>query len=170
MPFSTYRDTWGIPHLKADSETELAYAQGYNVALDRGWQIEVDRQRAKGTSASFLGREHLEWDKFARRTKIDETARICYQNLNPKTRHWVLSFVKGINGAVGKCKASAFDEHGISAQPWEPWTPISVWFSTHILMGGFASKLWKEELINRLGDYLDCFSSEEYTSHCYWHW
>ena len=165
MPFSTYRDTWGIPHLKADSETELAYAQGYNVALDRGWQIEVDRQRAKGTSASFLGREHLEWDKFARRTKIDETARICYQNLNPKTRHWILSFVKGINGAVGKCKASAFNEHGISAQPWEPWTPISVWFSTHILMGGFASKIWKEEVINRLGeDYLDCFSSEDFTS------
>ncbi len=165
MPFSTYRDTWGIPHLKADTESELAFAQGYNAALDRGWQIEVERQRAKGTSASFLGCEHLEWDKFARRTKIDETARICYQNLKPKTRTWIRSFVKGINAAVGQCKQSAFDEHGISAQPWEPWTPISVWFSTHILMGGFASKLWKEEVINRLGEeYLDCFSSENFGS------
>ena len=165
VPFNTYRDTWGIPHLKADTEIELAFAQGYNAALDRGWQIEVERQRVKGTSASFLGREHLEWDKFARRTKIDETARICYQNLNFETRHWILSFVKGINAAVGKCDASAFDEHGISAQPWEPWTPISVWLSTHILMGGFASKLWKEEVIKRLGEeYLNCFSSENFTS------
>ncbi len=161
MSFSIYRDTMGIPHLKADTDIELAFAQGYNAALDRGWQLEVERQRANGTSASFLGRAHLEWDKFARRTKIDETARICYQNLSPKTRKWIRSFVKGINAAVGHCEASAFEEHGISAQPWEPWTPISVWFSTHILMGGFASKLWKEEVINRLGEeYLDYFSSE----------
>ena len=162
MPFSTYRDTMGIPHLKADTEIELAFAQGYNVALDRGWQIEVERQRANGTSASFLGRAHLEWDKFARRTKIAETARICYQNLSPKTRQWIRSFVKGINAAVGHCESSAFDEYGISAQPWEPWTPISIWFSTHILMGGFANKFWKEEVIKRLGEeYLDCFSSED---------
>jgi len=71
------------------------------------------------------------------------------------------SYVKGINAGVGLCKEKAFEEHGICAQPWEPWTPISVWFSTHILMGGFASKLWKEEVIIRLGEeYLDYFSSE----------
>lgn len=162
MSFEIYRDRWGIPHIKASSEHELAYAQGFNAAVDRGWQLEVDRLRAKGISAAALGKDYLEWDKFARRSKLDETAIICFQQLDSDTREWICQYVKGINAGIGTNKHTAFEKHQIEPQAWEPWTPISVWFSTHILMGGFPSKIWREELIQRLGEeYLNHFTSED---------
>ncbi|MGO4432466.1 penicillin acylase family protein [Paenarthrobacter sp. RAF9] len=44
----TYRDTWGIPHLWAGSANELAFLQGHNAAIDRSWQIELERWRSEG--------------------------------------------------------------------------------------------------------------------------
>lgn len=35
---------------------------------------------------------------------------------------------------------------------WEPWTPLGVWLSTHILFAGFPTKLWREEVAHRLGE------------------
>ncbi|MFD0069456.1 penicillin acylase family protein, partial [Streptomyces sp. NPDC127574] len=55
MTAEIYRDAWGIPHLRAESAQELAHAQGRVTAVDRAWQLEVERHRSQGTSASFLG-------------------------------------------------------------------------------------------------------------------
>lgn len=51
----TYRDDWGIPHLRASDALQLAFGQGENAASDRAWQIEVERHRSQGTTAASLG-------------------------------------------------------------------------------------------------------------------
>ncbi|MFI6543542.1 GNAT family N-acetyltransferase [Streptomyces prunicolor] len=104
MTTQIYRDTWGIPHLRADSADELAHAQGRVTALDRGRQIEVERHRAQGTSASFLGVRALPWDLFARRVRLDDTARRCFVALekrDPETARWVRAYVDGVNEGLG---------------------------------------------------------------------
>ena len=75
--YRVYRDTWGIPHLRADDPYELAFAQGRVTALDRAWQIEVERRRATGTSAAVLGPEAVPWDRFARQVRLADTAQRC---------------------------------------------------------------------------------------------
>ncbi|MET9970317.1 penicillin acylase family protein, partial [Streptomyces sp. NPDC006356] len=62
MTGEIFRDAWGIPHLRADDARRLARVQGRVTALDRAWQLEVERHRSQGTSASFLGAEALPWD------------------------------------------------------------------------------------------------------------
>ncbi|MFD2176130.1 GNAT family N-acetyltransferase [Veronia pacifica] len=164
MPIKIYRDKWGIPHIKANSELELVFAQGYNAAIDRGWQIEVDRLRAKGVSASVFGKKYIEWDKFARRVKFDDIAEECWKNLAPDNRQWVREYVKGINAGIRINSNPAFSKFGITPKQWDPWTPISMWISNHILMGGFASKIWREEVIECLGEeYLDYFKTEDFS-------
>ena len=104
MTTQIYRDTWGIPHLRADSADELARAQGRVTALDRAGQIEVERHRAQGTSASFLGVRALPWDLFARRVRLDDTARRCFEALekrDPETARWVRAYVDGVNEGLG---------------------------------------------------------------------
>ncbi|MEV6506357.1 GNAT family N-acetyltransferase [Streptomyces sp. NPDC051642] len=100
MTTQIYRDAWGIPHLRGGSADELARAQGRVTALDRGRQIEVERHRAQGTSASFLGVHALPWDLFARRVRLDDTARRCFEALekrDPETARWVRAYVDGVN-------------------------------------------------------------------------
>ncbi|MFH8802747.1 penicillin acylase family protein [Streptomyces sp. NPDC017936] len=252
-PEGVFRDAWGIPHLRAGDARALARLQGLVTARDRAWQLEVERHRARGTSASFLGPEALPWDRFVRRARLDDTARRCFATLeerDPETADWVRSYVDGVNeglaataadlgagahstaggsgtgtrataGGSGEGAPSAADgagegarstaggsgdgapsavggagedtpsavggsgEGASSAAPgpgdlprvagasggvpdggpapeflrvglapgrWEPWTPLAVWLSTHILFAGFPAKLWREEAVRHLGE------------------
>ncbi|MFG3506528.1 penicillin acylase family protein [Streptomyces sp. NPDC047821] len=154
MTVTTYRDAWGIPHLRASDALRLARGQGENAALDRAWQIEVERHRSQGTTASFLGEDALSWDRLARRARLDDTARRCFENLDEPTAAWVSAYVDGVNAGLvrGASAAPEFAATGLEPRLWEPWTPLGVWLAHHILFAGFPTKLWREEVARRLGD------------------
>ncbi|MEU7163105.1 penicillin acylase family protein [Streptomyces morookaense] len=153
MTFEVYRDPWGIPHLRADDAGELAFAQGHNAAVDRAWQLEVERHRAQGTSASFLGAAAVGWDRLARRTRLADTARRCFARLDAKTADWVRRYVDGVNAglAEGAGRAPEFAATGLVPGAWQPWTPLAVWLSHHLLFAGFPAKLWREHVARTLG-------------------
>ncbi|MGW7370185.1 penicillin acylase family protein, partial [Streptomyces sp. NPDC054841] len=107
MTTEVYRDAWGIPHLRASSALELAFAQGRNAAVDRGWQIEVERHRVQGTTAAFLGAEAVVWDRFARQARLADTARRCFANLDADTAAWVRAYVDGVNAGLSEGAGAA---------------------------------------------------------------
>ncbi|NEB05984.1 penicillin acylase family protein [Streptomyces sp. SID13726] len=154
MSIEIYRDAWGIPHLRADGARELARAQGRVTARDRAWQLEVERHRAQGTSAAFLGAGALSWDTLARRVRLDDTARRCFRALerrDPETADWVRAYVDGVNDELPGTEAPEFARAGLAPGRWEPWTPLGVWLAVHLLFAGFPAKLWREEAIRHLG-------------------
>ncbi|MFH9416273.1 penicillin acylase family protein [Streptomyces rochei] len=154
MSAETYRDAWGIPHLRAATAGELARAQGRVTARDRAWQLEVERHRAQGTSASFLGPGALSWDRLARRARLADTARRCFAALedkDPETAAWVREYTDGVNEGLAACDAPEFARTGLAPGRWEPWTPLAVWLATHILFAGFPAKLWREHITAHLG-------------------
>ncbi|MFF7447740.1 MULTISPECIES: penicillin acylase family protein [unclassified Streptomyces] len=150
MSAEIYRDQWGVPHLRAGSVRELARAQGRVTARDRAWQLEVERHRARGTSAAVLGADALPWDRFARRARLDDTARRCFATLSgqdPETAAWVRAYVDGVNEQLAE-ESLPLGTPG----RWEPWTPLGVWLATHVLFAGFPAKLWREQAIRHLGE------------------
>ncbi|MEV0243380.1 penicillin acylase family protein [Streptomyces sp. NPDC050674] len=164
MATEIYRDAWGIPHLRAGSAAGLARAQGLVTARDRAWQLEVERHRAQGTSAAFLGDGALAWDRFARRARLDDTARRCFADLesqDPETARWVRAYVDGVNEGLAGGTAPEFARTGLTPGRWEPWTPLGVWLATHILFAGFPAKLWREQVAAHLGaDAIGLFATD----------
>ncbi|MFF8840941.1 penicillin acylase family protein [Streptomyces sp. NPDC015130] len=157
MSIEVYRDAWGVPHLRAADPQELAFAQGRVTARDRAWQLEVERHRAQGTTAAFLGAAEAGWDTFVRRARLADTARRCFERLEASdapTAAWVRAYVDGVNDGLadGASRAPEFAETGLAPERWEPWTPLAVWLSTHILFAGFPTKLWREQVARRLGE------------------
>lgn len=155
--YEVFRDPWGIPHLRASDELRLAHAQGRVTAFDRAWQLEVERHRAQGSSASFLGPDSVGWDRFARQCRLADTARLCYEAMeagDPGTAAWVRAYVDGVNDglAEGAARDERFARTGLAPAPWEPWVPLAIWIATHILFAGFATKLWRERVARALGD------------------
>ncbi len=55
QPVEIIKDRWGISHIYAKSEGDLFFTQGYNVARDRLFQLEMWRRQATGTVAEILG-------------------------------------------------------------------------------------------------------------------
>ncbi|MFF1545201.1 penicillin acylase family protein [Streptomyces sp. NPDC058291] len=154
MTTEIYRDAWGVPHLRAGGALALARLQGLVTARDRAWQLEVERHRARGSSAAFLGPDALSWDRFVRRARLDDTARRCFAELarrDPETADWVRAYVDGVNEGLSGADAPEFTAVGLAPGRWEPWTPLAVWLATHILFAGFPAKLWREEVSRRLG-------------------
>ncbi|MER5734748.1 penicillin acylase family protein [Streptomyces sp. NPDC002262] len=157
MSIEVYRDAYGVPHLRAADPAELAFAQGRTTARDRAWQLEVERHRAQGTTAAFLGAAEAGWDVFVRRARLADTARRCLERLeesDPETADWVRAYVDGVNDglAEGARRAPEFAATGLAAGRWEAWTPLAVWLSTHILFAGFPTKLWRERVATGLGE------------------
>ncbi|MFR9790352.1 penicillin acylase family protein [Streptomyces sp. MB22_4] len=156
MTGETYRDAYGIPHVRAADVHELARAQGRVTAVDRAWQLEVERHRAQGTSASFLGSADVPWDVLARRSRLADTARRCLAALerrDAETARWVRAYADGVNEGLpaGARRTPEFARTGLTPGRWEPWTPLAVWLSTHLLFAGFPAKLWREQVIRHLG-------------------
>ncbi|KAB1912845.1 penicillin acylase family protein [Micromonospora sp. AMSO31t] len=147
------RDAWGVPQLWGNSVEELARLQGRAAALDRAWQIEVERWRAEGRLAEHLGPGELGWDRFARRARLADTAARCFRRLSPATRRWVTAYVDGVNAGLAEGAASApeFSATGCAPGRWRPWSPLGVFLVQHILFGTFPNKLWRAHVEATLG-------------------
>uniref|UniRef100_UPI0035AEEA9E penicillin acylase family protein n=1 Tax=Micromonospora aurantiaca (nom. illeg.) TaxID=47850 RepID=UPI0035AEEA9E len=147
------RDQWGVPQLWAGDADALARLQGRVAAVDRAWQISVERWRAEGRLAAHVGPAELAWDRFARRVRLDDTARRCYERLDPDTRRWVEAYVDGVNSglAEGAAGAPEFAATGTAPEPWQPWSPLGVFLVQHVLFSTFPNKLWHAHVARTLG-------------------
>lgn len=67
-------DERGVPHIRAENETDLYRALGYVHAQDRLFQMEVMRRLARGELAEILGPKLLDTDKLFRSLRIRERA------------------------------------------------------------------------------------------------
>ncbi|MET0425237.1 MAG: penicillin acylase family protein [Actinoplanes sp.] len=132
-----YRDGYGIPHLRADSVGELAFLQGRVTATDRRQQLEIDRRRSEGLLAELIGPAGLPWDRLARRTRLDDTARRSFIKLDAETRAWLTAYAEGVRAT------------GLT---WHPWSSLGVFLARHILFGSFPMKLFRSHVERTLGE------------------
>ncbi|WP_028652559.1 penicillin acylase family protein [Nocardioides halotolerans] len=136
-----FRDAYGVPHVRADDELDLARGQGWVTARDRAWQLEYQRRRATGTAAEVLGPAQLPWDTWARQTRIVDTARRALVALSDESRAFVSAYVEGVNAGL-HADAPELTRLGIAPQPWEPWTPLAVFHAQHLLFANVGGTLW----------------------------
>jgi penicillin amidase len=147
----TYRDAYGVPHVRATSVLDLAEGQGRVTAQDRAWQLEYLRRRATGTAAEVLGGRLVDWDVLARRTRMADTGRRAFDGLDAETQAFVTSYVDGLNDGL-HADAPELLELGLTPERWEPWTPLAVFHAQHVLFAALPDKLWRQRVRDELGD------------------
>ena len=59
-------DRWGIAHIYAGDVRDAFFLQGYNVAGDRLWQIDLWRKRGLGLLSKDFGPTYVAQDRAAR--------------------------------------------------------------------------------------------------------
>src|SRR5687768_15249621 len=64
------RDEWGVPHIYARSVDDLFFAQGFVVAQDRLWQMEIWRRTGEGRVAELVGPAGVPHDRLYRLLKF----------------------------------------------------------------------------------------------------
>ena len=98
-------DVWGIPHIYAENEHDLFFLQGFNVARDRLWQIDLWRKRGLGLLAKDFGAAYVEQDKALRLFLYRGDMNTEWASYGPKAKSYAESFVAGINAYVADVQA-----------------------------------------------------------------
>jgi penicillin G amidase len=142
------RDAWGVPQLWARDVMALSRLQGRVVGLDRAWQVECQRWRSEGRLAEHVGASGVEWDVFARRVRLDDTARRCFEALDPETAEWVAAHAEGVSAGLAEAAAVTPElaAAGVEPAPWHPWTPVGVLLAQHVLFNAVPAKLWRDRV------------------------
>src|SRR5207247_8560821 len=68
------RDVWGIPHIRAGSLADMAEAQGYVMAQDRLFQMDVLRRVARGQLSEIVGSKAITMDRQLRMLRLGAAA------------------------------------------------------------------------------------------------
>ena len=63
-PVTIVRDEYGVPHIFGETEVGVFYGQGFAVAEDRLFQLEINRRAAEGCLSEIFGCDFLEFDKY----------------------------------------------------------------------------------------------------------
>jgi penicillin amidase len=144
QPVEIVKDHWGISHIYAKNEADLFFAQGYNVARDRLFQLEMWRRQATGTVAEILGKKEVKRDIGNR---LFQFRGDLSQELNwyhPRGAAIVEAFVKGVNAYIGETEKNLalltpeFKMLGI--QPGK-WTAAVVLSRFNALLGNIDEEL-----------------------------
>jgi penicillin amidase len=99
-PVEIIRDRWGIAHIYAQNQDDLFFAQGFNVASDRLFQLELWRRQAMGTVAEILGKKALRRDIGARLLKFRGDIKEDLNFYHPQGEEIISAFVRGINAYI----------------------------------------------------------------------
>lgn len=93
-------DRWGIPHIRAGSLRDLFFAQGFNAARDRLWQLDLWRKRGLGLLAADFGPGYLAQDRAARLFAYRGDMAAEWAAYAPDAKEICTAFTAGINAFI----------------------------------------------------------------------
>ena len=148
-----HRDPWGIPHIQAEGEADLFFAQGFATAQDRLWHMDFDRHQALGRWSEWAGPAGLDRDRLLRAAGMGRTAKLDYEASSPQARAMLDAYAAGVNAFLATTTALPVEYQllGQRPEPWESWHCLAVYKMRNSLLGTFESKLWRTRLAQVVG-------------------
>ncbi|MBC6699849.1 penicillin acylase family protein [Hymenobacter puniceus] len=116
-----------VPHIFAQNDHDLYYAQGYLTARDRLWQMDFIAHVAAGRLSEIVGPARLETDRFFRRMGLPFGARrsLDLAMTDPVTRTVLTSYANGVNAYISTLTPQTLPfEYKLLDYAPEPWEPL----------------------------------------------
>ena len=145
-------DSYGVPHIYAQSEEDAYYALGYVHAQDRLFQMEMLRRAAGGRLSEILGEDLLPVDKLFRTLGLNKFAKEHAEKfLSSDTAAFqkaALAYQKGINQYIKTGKTPL--EFTIIGIPKEEFKPDDIYLAVGFMSFGFAEGLRADPVLEKI--------------------
>jgi len=156
-PVNVLRDRWGVAHIYANNQHDLFFAQGFVVAQDRLFQMELWKRTGQGRLAEVLGPSAVQRDINARLLRYRGDMKAEYDSYSPDTEAILSAFTDGINAEIRSLTAKRgpglpieFQLAGFDPEPWKPQDCLNR-MAAFSVTGNALSELLDAELIAKLG-------------------
>jgi penicillin amidase len=116
-----------IPHIFAQNDHDVYYAQGYITAMHRLWQMDFQTRFAAGRISEVVGKKAIELDKYQRRMGMVFGAERSLEGMmeDPKSKDMILAYTAGINAYIQSLSAAQLPiEYKLLDFKPEEWTPL----------------------------------------------
>ncbi len=149
------RDKWGIPHIYANNEYDLFFAQGFVQAQDRLWQLEINRRTANGTLSEVFGEIAIDTDRTARTFGFARTGRVDYDRASEEVKGAIQAFTDGINAFLEHKRSKLPVEFTLLRHSPKPWTVydscafarVMLWQLSHAWYG----EILRAKIVEKVG-------------------
>ena len=114
-------DRLGEPHIAAQNQDDLLFAQGYLTAQERMWQMDALRRLAAGDLAEIVGAAALESDQEMRRLRMRRIAEDNYVTMPAGDRAALAAYARGVNAYIDSHHGRLpleFTALGYNPRPW----------------------------------------------------
>jgi penicillin amidase len=139
------RDAHGVPHIDADNQHDLFFAQGYVTAQDRLWQMDLYRRNANGELAEIIGSSVVNRDIAQRVLGFSKTAHRIYDNLPGDDRQRLDDYARGVNLYITQHQDTLPVEFRVLMYKPQPWTGADT-LSVGMMMVDMLDTHWDVKL------------------------
>jgi len=141
-------DALGVPHIRAASQEDALFVQGYVTAQDRLWQMDALRRYAGGDLAEILGPAGLDSDRESRRLRLRRIAEDAYVALPPEERTALAAYARGVNHFIATHAGDLPLEFTLLGYQPRPWSAVdSLLLGLHMFRT--LTNTWRNEIIKR---------------------
>lgn len=113
----------GVPSIDAESIRDLVMAQGFTVARERMWQMDLMRRLAQGRLAEIFGPKALAADRLFRTMSLGADAKRSLAVLERPYRALLEAYAQGVNDYLGEARGRLPVEYRITGLEPTPWRP-----------------------------------------------
>lgn len=163
-PVEIVIDQQGVAHIRAETADDLFFAQGWNAARDRLWQIDLWRKRGLGMLSADFGPGYLEQDRAARLFLYHGDMQPEWDAYGPDAQAICTAFTRGINARIDQIRAGGAPlppEFGLmDTQPahWQPADVVRI--RSHCLTRNALSEVIRARVMAAGGARLDALRKQ----------
>lgn len=143
-PVEIITDRHGVPHIYAENEDDLYFAQGYVHAQERLWQMEFNQRLCSGQLAAVFGPVALETDRFSRRLGMHRASATDFARLSPHHQRVLEAYARGVNAFINH-KRWPLEFTLLRTRP-TTWTPVAT-IQWSKMMGWNLGGNWETEVV-----------------------
>ncbi|MGH9462533.1 MAG: penicillin acylase family protein [Vicinamibacteria bacterium] len=130
-PVEVVRDRYGVPHIYAQNVDDLFFAQGYVLAQDRLWQLEMWRRWRGGLLSEIYGPDAFAYDARTRLMMLREPSDDSeWTSYHPEGKRIFTAYANGINAFIEQNRDNLpveFKLTGVEPGLWTAETVVRRW-------------------------------------------
>ena len=168
------RDAWGRPWIRAKTVQDVVTAQGYVMAQDRLWQMDLLRRAAGGDLSEIFGELGLTYDRENRTLGMRQAAERAAADSPPEIRGLLEAYARGVNDNIAERGGKLPIEFVALGYKPRAWTPADTYLIS-LYMYKTLTSTWKEKLnrqwiVEKVGEERarDLFVSDSPLDHFIW--
>ncbi len=146
-----------IPHIFADNNYDLYFAQGYMTAKDRLWQMDFQTRFASGRLSEVVGAKAIELDKYQRRMGMTYGAEKMVEAMkaDPQIQETMDAYTAGVNAYIHSLKPEDYPiEFKILNYKPEDWKPLNSALLLKLMsatLAGGSNEFYMSNILNKYG-------------------